>query len=107
MDKHSFSTLSEAVNTLTQEEGYKEDFEAFETCIKALYSKKEYKPSDLKIINSYRFEGMTNPGDQSTVFSIEANDGTKGTMVMSYSASHGQNEDLIKQIPYKKDGSHQ
>ena len=31
MDKHSFSTLSEAVNTLTQEEGYKEDFEAFES----------------------------------------------------------------------------
>ncbi len=41
MDKYSFSTLSEAVNTLTQEEGYKEDFEAEETCIKALYSKKE------------------------------------------------------------------
>jgi len=103
MDKHSFDTLSQAVNTLTQEDGYKEDFEADETCIKALYSKKEYQPSDLKIINSYRFEGMTNPGDESTVFTIEANDGTKGTMVMSYGASSSQNEELIKQIPYKKD----
>jgi len=103
MDRHSFTTLSEAINTLSQEEGYKENFEADETCIKALYSKKEYKPSDLKIINSYRFEGMTNPGDQSTVFSIEANDGTKGTMVMSYSASSSQNDELIKQIPFKKD----
>ncbi|NDV15471.1 phosphoribosylpyrophosphate synthetase [Muricauda sp. TY007] len=102
MDKHSFDTLSEAVNTLTQE-GYKEDFEAMENCIKALYSKKEYQPDDLKIIDSYRFEGITNPGDQSTVFTIEANDGTKGTMVMSYSASSGQNDELIKQIPYKKD----
>jgi hypothetical protein len=46
---------------------------------------------------------MTNPGDQSTVFAIEAKDGTKGTMVMSYSATSGQNEELIKQIPYKKD----
>jgi len=102
MNKHSFDTLSEAVNTLTQE-GYKEDFEAMENCIKALYSKKEYQPDDLKIIDSYRFEGITNPGDQSTVFTIEANDGTKGTMVMSYSASSGQNDELIKQIPYKKD----
>ncbi|AEM71035.1 phosphoribosylpyrophosphate synthetase [Allomuricauda ruestringensis DSM 13258] len=102
MDKHSFDTLSEAVNTLTQE-GYKEDFEAIENCIKALYSKKEYKPDDLKIIDSYRFEGITNPGDQSTVFTIEATDGTKGTLVMSYSASHGQNEALIKQIPFKRD----
>jgi len=103
MDKHSFDTLSQAVNTLTQEDGYKEDFEADETCIKALYSKKEYQPSDLKIINSYRFEGMTNPGDESTVFTNEANDCTKGTMVMSYGASSSQNEELIKQIPYKKD----
>ncbi|MBA4746174.1 MAG: phosphoribosylpyrophosphate synthetase [Muricauda sp.] len=102
MNKHSFDTLSEAVNTLTQE-GYKEDFEAKENFIKALYSKKEYQPDDLKIIDSYRFEGITNPGDQSTVFTIEANDGTKGTMVMSYSASSGQNDELIKQIPYKKD----
>ncbi|MEC3965450.1 phosphoribosylpyrophosphate synthetase [Flagellimonas halotolerans] len=102
MNKHSFDTLSEAVNTLTQE-GYKEDFEAMENCIKALYSKKEYQPDDLKIIDSYRFEGITNPGDQSTVFTIEANDGTKGTMVMSYSASSGQNDELIKQIPYKTD----
>ena len=101
MDKYSFDTLSEAVNTLTQEEGYKEDFEADETCIKALYSKKEYQPSELKIIDSYRFEGMTNPSDESIVFTIEAKDGTKGTMVMSYGSSTAQNENLIKQIERK------
>ncbi|MDF0715661.1 phosphoribosylpyrophosphate synthetase [Muricauda sp. 334s03] len=101
MNKHSFDTLSQAVNTLTQE-GYEEDFEAEETCIKALYSKKEYQPSDLKIISSYRFEGMTNPSDESIVFTIEANDGTKGTLIISYGASTAQNEDLIQQIPCKK-----
>lgn len=98
MDKHSFDTLSEAVNTLTQE-GYIEDFEAGDSCIKALYSKKEYQPEALKIVNSYRFEGMTDPEDQATVFTIEATDGTKGTLVMSYSAEHNQNEELIKKIP--------
>ncbi|MBW8244347.1 phosphoribosylpyrophosphate synthetase [Muricauda oceani] len=103
MAHHDFTTLSQAVNTLTQNEGFKEDFEADESCIKALYSKKEYQPSDLVIIESYRFEGMTNPSDQSTVFAIEAKDGTKGTLVMSYGASTSQNEELIRQIPYKKD----
>ncbi|WP_127138373.1 phosphoribosylpyrophosphate synthetase [Flagellimonas oceanensis] len=102
MDKHSFDTLSQAVNTLTQEDGYKEDFEADETCIKALYSKKEYQPSDLKITASYRFEGMTNPSDESIVFTIEAKDGTKGTLVMSYGSSTAQNEELIQQIPCEK-----
>lgn len=98
MDKHSFTTLSEAVNTLTSE-GYKEDFEAVENSIIALYSKKEYQPKELVIVGSYRFEGMTNPSDQATVFALEASDGTKGTLVMSYSAEHGQNVDLITQIP--------
>ncbi len=102
MDKHSFDTLSEAVNTLTQE-GYEEDFEAVGNCIKALYSKKEYQPNDLLIVDTYRFEGMTNPDDQATVFSIMANDGTKGTLVMSYSAEHSQNVALIHQIPIKRD----
>lgn len=102
MDKHSFSTLSEAVNILTKEEGYREDFEADDTCITALYSKKGYQPEDLRIISSYRFEGMTNPSDEATVFAIEANDGTKGTLVMSYGASTGQNEELIRQIPVNK-----
>lgn len=94
-----FDTLSEAVNALTQN-GYPEDFEAEADCIIALYSKKEYRPSELKIIASYRFEGMTDPEDQAVVFAVEANDGTKGTLVMSYSAEHGQNEELIKKIPF-------
>ncbi|MBO0322701.1 phosphoribosylpyrophosphate synthetase [Muricauda sp. CAU 1633] len=103
MKNYNFDTLSEAVNTLTQEEDFTEDFEAEENSIKALYSKKEYHPNELKILSSYRFEGMTNPNDQSTVFAIEAKDGTKGTLVMSYSAEHSQNVELIRQIPNKKD----
>lgn len=102
MKNYNFDTLSEAVNTLTKD-GFTEDFEAENDFIKALYSKKRYQPSELKILSSYRFEGMTNPGDQSTVFAIEASDGTKGTLVMSYSAEHGQNVELIRQIPSHKD----
>lgn len=98
MDNYNFDTLSEAVNTLT-EEGYKEDFEAKDNCIMALYSKKEYQPNELIILASYRFEGMTNPSDQATVFAIKAHDGTHGTLVMSNSAEHNQNVDLIQKIP--------
>ena len=101
MEQHNFDTLSEAVNTLTQN-GYTEDFEAEDNYIKALYSKKEYQPSELSIVESYRFEGMTDPNDQAVVFALEALDGTKGTLVMSYSAEHGQNEELIKKIPFRE-----
>ncbi|GLU42553.1 phosphoribosylpyrophosphate synthetase [Allomuricauda sp. NBRC 101325] len=102
MDKHSFTTLSEAVNTLTAE-GYKEDFEARENSILALYSKKDYQPSELNIVATFRFEGITDPSDEATVFAIVASDGTKGTLVMSYSAEHGQNVELIRQIPYSQE----
>ena len=102
MEQYTFDTLSEAVNTLTND-GFSEDFEAQENCIKGLYSKKEYQPHELKVLSSYRFEGITNPEDQATVFALEAHDGTKGTLVMSYSAEHNQNVELIRLIPGQKD----
>jgi len=47
---------------------------------------------------------MTNPEDQMELFAIVANDGLKGTLVMSYSAQHFQNVELIKQIKEIKKG---
>jgi len=97
MDTGNFDTLSIAIDALTKE-GFTEDFKAEEDCIKALYSKKEYQPEDLIIVNTFRFEGMTNPEDQTELFAIVAHDGLRGTLVMSYSAVHFQNIELIKQI---------
>ncbi|WP_163717295.1 phosphoribosylpyrophosphate synthetase [Mangrovibacterium lignilyticum] len=97
MDNTDFDTLSQAINALTKA-GYKEDFTAGDTKIIASISKKEYLPVDLEIVSFYRFDGMTDPQDDAIVFAIEATDGLKGTLVMSYSASHGQNVDLISQI---------
>ena len=101
MDTRNFDTLSEAVNALTKE-GFTDDFKAEENCIQALYSKKEYQPEDLKIVYFFRFEGITNPEDETELFAIVANDGIKGTLVMSYSAEHFQNIDLIRQIKEMK-----
>lgn len=97
METKNFESLSLAVNYLTKN-GYTDSFKAEEKKIKALYSKKEYAPDELKITASYRFDAMTNPGDESELFAIVANDGTKGSLVMSYSAEHSQNVELIRQI---------
>lgn len=93
----NYDTLSTAVDTLTKE-GFIEDFKAEKNYIKALYSKKEYHPEDLAIVKSFRFDGMTNPDDESELFAIVAIDDTKGTLVMSYNAEHSQNVELIKLI---------
>ena len=98
METQNFDTLSQAMNTLT-DQGYNENFKAKEDKIEAIFSKRTYNPKDLQIKDIFRFEGMTNPGDSTELFAIEAFDGTKGTLTMSYSSSENQNKDLIKAIP--------
>ena len=97
----NYETLSEVMNRLNNE-GYTENFKADDHCIIAIYSKKEYAPKDLNIVESYRFEGMTNPADQSELFALKTKDGLKGTLSMSYSNEHSQNVELIKEIPETK-----
>ncbi len=97
----NYETLSGVMNRLNSE-GFTENFKAEKNCIKAIYSKKEYAPEDLNIVETYRFEGMTNPADQSELFAIKTKDGIKGTLSMSYSNEHSQNVELIKEIPEVK-----
>jgi hypothetical protein len=82
MDAHDFNTLSEAVNGL-KEVGYTEDFIAEDNYLMIPRTKKKYKPADLRIVKSFRFEGISNPSDSSGLFAIIASDGVKGTLVMS------------------------
>ncbi|MDO6739215.1 phosphoribosylpyrophosphate synthetase [Wenyingzhuangia sp. 2_MG-2023] len=97
MKNTDYDTLSQAMNQLTKE-GYTDSFSAEENYIKALYAKKEYNPKDLKIDQTFRFDGMTNPADETELFAISANDGTQGTLTMSYSSENNHNRELIKQI---------
>jgi hypothetical protein len=66
-----------------------------------------YKPEDLTIIKTYRFEGQSDPGDSSIVYLIQANDGTMGYTMDAYGAYTTHDEvdnydDLIKRIPVQE-----
>lgn len=97
METKNYESLSVAIDALTKE-GYTEDFKAEEKFIKGLYSKKEYNPEDLKIIATYRFEVLSDPDDQTVLYVIQANDGTKGTLAAAYNAQFDQNDELIRKI---------
>jgi len=43
-----------------------------------------YAPEDISIINFYRFEGESDPGDNAILYIIETKDGLKGTLVDAY-----------------------
>ncbi|MBD0368348.1 MAG: hypothetical protein ICV53_19865, partial [Flavisolibacter sp.] len=46
--------------------------------------KKKYKPKDVKAVNFYRFEGISDPDDMSILYAIETCDGRKGTLIDAY-----------------------
>lgn len=92
-------SLSSVMNKAV-EDGYKANFEATATGIKETESEKMYAPEDLQVVNFYRFEGASDPADNSILYIIEAPDGVKGTLVDAYGAySDADVDKMIKKIP--------
>jgi hypothetical protein len=84
-DRTTFMTdLDKCVNFL-EEKGYKDQFRVEKKNLVSLKeSKKKYKPKDVKAVNFYRFEGISDPDDMSILYAIETCDGTKGTLIDAY-----------------------
>ncbi len=67
-------------------DGYNDDFKATEHGLKSLKKDKTYSPEEVNIVNFFRFEGNSDPGDTSIMYVIETTDGCKGTLVDAYGA---------------------
>ena len=67
---------------------------------------KFYKPEELKIIKTYRFEGDSDPSDSVILYLIEANDGKVGYSMDAYGAYSNHDDekydDFIRQIPMEE-----
>lgn len=68
-----YETVSEAVNDL-KKRGYTADLsmEADKECLVCKSSSTELSPEDFTIDEVYRFEGMTDPGDEMIVYAISS-----------------------------------
>ena len=76
-------TLSSAINKLVLD-GYTGNFQVTE---KGLYSpdnEKYYKADEVRISNFFRFEGASDPADNSILYAIETSDAKKGTLTDAY-----------------------
>jgi hypothetical protein len=76
-------SLASSVNQMKQE-GYKEDFQITEEGLHTFDKTKSYQAGQVRIVNFYRFEGESDPGDNTVLYVIETDDGTKGTLVDGY-----------------------
>jgi len=85
--KESFGTLSETINGLI-EIGYIHDFNIHEESLVCSIHKATLSPEDFQIDKVYRFEGNSNPDDQSILYAISsAKFNMKGILVNGYGIS--------------------
>lgn len=80
---HEYKTLTHALEEL-KKQGYTRDFNLQEEAIECSSSKDKFQPAQFTIVGAYRFEGMSNPDDNSVLYAIETDNGDKGTLVDAY-----------------------
>ncbi len=79
----NYDTLSETIGGL-QANGYTCDFNLKPHCLEYASLKMELHPEEFQIDQHYRFEGMSNPDDNSILYAISSTKGIKGLLVDAY-----------------------
>ena len=67
---------------------------------------KIYQPEELQIIKTYRFEGDSDPSENTVLYLIEANDGLIGYSIDAYGAYSNHEDDgyddFLRKIPVQE-----
>lgn len=80
----SYVTLSGTMSEL-RKEGYVEDFNLLQNCLECRNGKFQVFADEFKIDKYYRFEGQSNPSDQSILYAISSDrHQLKGILVNAY-----------------------
>ncbi len=80
----TMTTLSEILNKL-KSEGYTVDFNLKENCLVCQGNSLEIHPDDFVVDRHFRFEGLSDPGDEAIVYAISSvKYDIKGTIVNGY-----------------------
>jgi len=98
--KHELNFLKLYIN-----KGYTENFRVEDNKLKTSNSKLEFLPNQVKVVAEHRYEGMSNPSDQSILYVIETEKDCKGTIINSYGpTSNLEVHEFIDSIPDENKG---
>ena len=67
-----------------ESQGYLDQYKVENGKLHNLSNDKKYKAKDVKALNFYRFEGISNPDDMAILYAIETVDGRRGTLIDAY-----------------------
>jgi hypothetical protein len=94
----AYDTVTEAVNGLRQR-GYTIDFNLEPDQISCKKTPLVLRPSEFEIVEFYRFEGDSDPGDEAIVYAIESRKGEKGVLVNGFGISADEvGEEMIEKL---------
>ena len=79
-----YETVSKAIEEL-RKQGYTTDFNLEENAIVCSIGK--FGANDFEVVDVYRYEGDSDPGDEAAVYAIQSSNGLKGVLVTGYGAS--------------------
>lgn len=100
------TTLSQVMNTLSKR-GIQREFRMDDSGeMKFENSEKTYKPADLTILKTYRFEGESDPDDNAVLYLLKDTTGNIGMIIDSYGADSNypgeKFDEFLRDIPVQE-----
>jgi hypothetical protein len=98
----TMTTVSEIINKL-KKEGYTEDFNLKENCLECQGNFLQVYPDEFVVDRHFRFEGISDPGDEAIVYAISSPKyNLKGTVVNGYGMySDNMVDEMVKALKEK------
>lgn len=94
-----YETVSEAVAQLRQQ-GFTGDFTITGGQLES--NGKRFALDELEILDLYRYEGVSDPADEASVFALSTACGIRGILVTGYGPSAAEDSgDLIRNLHYR------
>lgn len=83
-EKVELTTLVSVLEQVRQE-GYTVDFKVSQDGqLRSMDGKHQFRPDQVRIVNFYRFEGESYPGDMAILYVLETDSGVNGTISDAY-----------------------
>ena len=94
-----YATVTEAIEQLRQQ-GFTLDFTLKEDQLAS--GEQVFPANEFEIVDLYRYEGQSDPGDEAIVYALASADGSKGILVSGYGISTDEaSTETLKQLHYK------
>ena len=98
--KFHYDTITDAITEL-RKQGFTHDLNLEGTNFKS--GEQLYPADDFEIVDLYRYEGQSDPGDEATVYALASSSGIKGILVTGYGATSPDEDaaEVLKHLHYK------